>query len=410
MRVLLVQSWLGRSEPPVVPLGLLNLAAVIADRAEVTVFDPNVAERPMEDLRDVAVSLDPDVVGISLRNCDTTKLEDPFNYLPAFAAQVRMLSKIRPRARLVAGGSGFSLFAGRLMDHLPELDAGVAGPGESAVEGILGGEGGVLRGGGSATRPHWDLIDLAPYIARERNLAVGVEAARGCPGRCSYCVYPELDGEPDRRSHGEILADIGEVYARGARHIFVVAPVLNADPEWLAGLLEEMAGRFPGLTWEAYHTPKGITEEYLRLAARAGLTRVGLSPDGTTDGELAELGKGFRTADLRQALDAICRADGIGVSLSFFPVLPSLSLAGSLAAVVRAGRLGRSCGGSLLRQRSALIRLLPGTPLAEELGLSDEDLFVPEGRLHEGVFLSRSPLAGALVRAAGRLMATRGLR
>lgn len=409
MRVLLVQSWLGRSEPPVIPLGLLDIASAMRG-ADVRIFDPNVAKRPMEELRNAALSLEPDLVGISLRNCDTTKLNDPFNYIPAFVRQVRLLRRSCPEAKLVAGGSGFSLFAEQIMDLLPELDAGVTGPGESVASDLRGGGGGILRGGGAPAKPRWDLIDLPPYRARERNLAVGVEVARGCSRRCTYCVYPKLDGPEYRRSHGEILADIDELYGRGVRHLFLVAPVLNSDPEWLAGLLTEMAGRFPGLTWEAYHSPAGITGEYLSLARRAGLRRVGLSPDGTTDDELAELQKGYGIAELREAVEAIRRVDGIGLSLSFFPVLPSLSLGGSIAAVFRAASIGRSCGRSLLRQRSAMIRLLPESPLARSLGLTADELFLPHGNLHAGLFLSGSPLRRAAVRLAGRLLASRGLR
>lgn len=411
MRVLLVQSWLGRPEPPVLPLGLLNLGAAMPD-ADVSLYDPNLSSRPMEELKEVAARTSPNLICVSLRNCDTTKLHDPYNYLPAFAAQVRILRRTCPQARLLAGGSGFSLFARQILEYLPELDAGVTGKAEvtmARLEEAVGSSRTPVTGRGRFIRPRYDLTDLRPYVRRERNLAMGVEVARGCSRRCSYCTYPGLDGEESWRDTGAVLDDIEALYAAGARHLFLVAPVLNSRPAALEGLLREMVGSFPGLTWEGYHTPEPITTEYLRLARSSGLVRVGLSPDGTTDRELRELGKGFSMEALHRAIEAIRLTDGVGVSLSFFSALPGASLPQSLAALLRAYRLGRSCGDSLRRLRATMIRMIPGTPLAAGLGLTAEELFVPDDRLPPSVFCADGPAIRLAVRHLSGLV-SRGLR
>src|SRR5665647_2365501 len=71
MKVLLVQAYLGGNEPPVFPLGLACIAASIPHH-ETKIFDSNTVTNPFETLRELAIDFNPDIVGISLRNIDST--------------------------------------------------------------------------------------------------------------------------------------------------------------------------------------------------------------------------------------------------------------------------------------------------------------------------------------------------
>jgi len=110
MKLLLVQPYLGRAEPPVFPLGLACLAAHLPGH-EISAVDLNITPSPMAALRQAVAEALPEVVLLSLRNVDTTWYGDPFYYFPWFQEQVRQIRALAPQAQILVGGSGFSIFA-----------------------------------------------------------------------------------------------------------------------------------------------------------------------------------------------------------------------------------------------------------------------------------------------------------
>ncbi|HRW78897.1 MAG TPA: cobalamin B12-binding domain-containing protein, partial [Candidatus Sabulitectum sp.] len=193
MRILLVQSFLGRRQHPVLPAGILSIAGALRGH-DLMVADPNLHSSPMEYLRGILGSFRPDAVGISLRNCDTTSYTDRFSYLPAFARQVELIRDVIPGVHLVAGGAGFSLFAEDIMGSIPGIDCGVAGHGEALAQSLFQDRlTGLHRGGsGMIAHPALDLVKMEDYLPFQRNLSLGVEVNRGCDRDCAYCAYGEI--------------------------------------------------------------------------------------------------------------------------------------------------------------------------------------------------------------------------
>lgn len=123
MKVLLVQSYLGSSESPVFPLGLSCLKAALVGH-DVRVFDLNTATRPFEELRELLSVFRPQVAGISLRNIDSTNKRNVVFYYPHLKEAVAAV-KDASLAKVVVGGSGFSMFAREIMEDLPSIDLGL---------------------------------------------------------------------------------------------------------------------------------------------------------------------------------------------------------------------------------------------------------------------------------------------
>ena len=71
MNILLVQAYLGEREPPVFPLGLCYLLPSLKGHY-LRVFDPNVSEEYSTKLADIVMDFKPDIIGISIRNIDST--------------------------------------------------------------------------------------------------------------------------------------------------------------------------------------------------------------------------------------------------------------------------------------------------------------------------------------------------
>jgi len=324
----------------VAPLGLLSVASSMP--GSVDVFDLNVCSDPLRLLAEKLDSLRPDVVGISLRNADTTNAFDPYSYLPAFLKQVRIVNERAPRAEIRAGGTGYSLFHRELNAEARVIGAGTVGHYE-----------------GSIPVPSWDLINLEPYLPYQNNLSIGVEVSRGCDLKCSYCVYPSLSGARKQdKPPEEIRTEVLMLKSRGVRHLFLCAPVLNHRPGRAEEVALAMAGT--GVTWEAYHSPLGFTSDYASLARRTGCTTISFSPDGGSDSDMLALGKDFTTRDVGTAVGNASRA-GLKVCIGMFPYLPWSSPMSMSRAFITGRNWGAIAGTGLSRLRFGAVRRLPGS-------------------------------------------------
>ena len=159
---------------------------------------------------------------VSLRNIDNVTWPGCRSYL----AGVREVVAIcRGQARVVVGGSGFSLMPREILAYL-DADYGVVGEGEEVLPRLveLIGQGacpsslpGVLVRGIEGflpplpveriATPERSLFDVARY-QRQGGMA-NVQTKRGCPFACIYCTYPLLEGRRMRlRPIKAIIAEI----------------------------------------------------------------------------------------------------------------------------------------------------------------------------------------------------------
>jgi len=115
MKILLVQAYLGTQEPPIFPLGLSYLATAVKGH-NVKVFDPNVVENPPSEFTNILLRFRPEIVGISLRNIDSTNKRKVVFYYRFFKEMISLVEKhLNGHYRLVVGGPGFSMFANEIM-------------------------------------------------------------------------------------------------------------------------------------------------------------------------------------------------------------------------------------------------------------------------------------------------------
>ena len=135
MKLLLVQSYLGGNEPTVFPLGLACINAQLSGH-DVRGFDTNTSKRPFDELKEIIEGFSPDVVGISLRNIDSTNKREVvfyYSYLKKAIDEIKAVSN----AKIIVGGSGFSMFAREIMEDEPRVDYGVFLEGERTVSALL---------------------------------------------------------------------------------------------------------------------------------------------------------------------------------------------------------------------------------------------------------------------------------
>lgn len=401
MRVLLVQSYLGGNEPVVFPLGLACLGPGLVEH-DVRTLDLNVGPRPFDRLAAAVQEFRPELVGISIRNIDSTNKRRVIYYYP-FLKQTVEVVKQACSARVVVGGSGFSMFAEAIMADEPRIDYGVYLEGEQVLPRLLSNldtpervpslyyrrDGRLaFSGRGSpceleaAELPDRGMVPSADYRAFPD--AFGVETKRGCPLHCIYCVYGFLNGRQYRlRSPAHVVDDIENLAECGADRFTFVDSVFNLPRDHAEAICRELSRRRLGLRWSAWMSEKGLTGDFLDLAASAGCDRVIFSPDGFTDAVLRKLGKEMTQADILHAFDLLKEREYLEVAYNFFKNPPGQTLWGFLAMMGFCIRAKTVLGRRAHIELSSL-RIEPRTRLHEialEEGVvdPDDDLLYPRG-------------------------------
>jgi anaerobic magnesium-protoporphyrin IX monomethyl ester cyclase len=413
VRVLLVQAksiiadW-----SPSLPLGLCYIGTALADSGhKVNIYDTNINSAPIPELKRLIRSDEPDIIGVSLRNVDTSIYTHPADYVQPFDELLAAIKEAAPGARIIAGGAGFSIFARRLMERRHEIDFGVFNEGEETLPELLNNldrpksvKGLFLRSNGavlftgnrkpvdfaSLPAPRRDFLDLAPYL--KYTSSIGVQTKRGCPFKCVYCTYPYLQGANIRMRPPKAILDEVEGLVReyGIKSFFFVDSIFNVPPKHAREIMEGMLERGFNLNWECFDELKYFNEDYFKLAKASGHRQFDFSPDGVSRSTLTSLNKSTSPEDIERGFSILKKNKGAIASFSFFINGPGESL----------GSLFRLClflirTKLFLRRKHyatpvLLIRIYPNTPIYS-LAL-DKGLIKPDDDLIEAVYYNPAPL------------------
>jgi len=349
MKILFIQLKTDNPEGPIYPLGIAYLASTLPDHHQVRAIDMNVEVNPYRAIQKVNNDFKADFICLSIRNIKVAMPGEHISSGLEIAGIVRRIKEIAPDSKLVAGGSGFSLYATSFMELLPGINCGVVGEGEKVLGDLLekfpdvgGLQGAVHRRNqkvihnGPAPQadfetlpwPRRDLFSMSHY--RRYPTSVGVMTKRGCPYRCIHCSDIYLLGKKVRLRETEDVVEELKCLKTDydvARFMFA-DQTFNFPGEYTKTLLREMIKADLGMQWTAYFTPQGLDEEMLELLKKSGCQMLSFSPDCCTDAMLSDLRKGFLMEDLHRANRLIKKAQ-IPVTYNFMLGLPGEKL-GSL--------------------------------------------------------------------------------
>ena len=334
-RVLLVSTNTERQPYPVVPNGLVAVAASLEHAGhDVRLLDLCFARSPVIAARDAAAEFKPDVVGVSVRNIDNSDAVALQHYTPEAAAVVNALRAASPPgSHLIAGGAAFGVAPQALFTELG-VDYAVAGDGERASVALVaalaaGREPGVIPGlvrrAGEAitfTPPGEDAdLDSLPPLSLARWVDLGryqrhgatvpVQTKRGCVYRCVYCTYRNVEGFGYRTRAPELVADEIQELRRtaGVRHVDFVDSTFNSPPGHAIEVCEAIERRRLGVQLETTNfTPATAPRELLSAMRAAGFRSLGITAESASDAVLDRLEKGFTAAKAREVAERVERA------------------------------------------------------------------------------------------------------
>lgn len=392
MKVLLVQIPLGRRDRigAVYPLGLAYVATALSRAGHVVnAIDPNIHESPYQVLGQRLEELSPDIVGISLRNIDTVDYRDYHVYYRTLNTTLGCIRTHAGSIPIVAGGPGFSLFPCEIMRRHPEITYGVVGEGEttavelmrnlrdaSVVQGVCYRSGSEVLFTGSRTAVDFNstgapLRYFFPVSDYPWPLSVGVQSQRGCQLCCSYCVYPTLNGGGVRkREIADVVTEIQSLESDFGLRVFAFADSLfNQNQRYAEGLCEALISKGVRAHWEMWADLENTDQEFINLAFAAGCYRICFSPDAVTTRTLRSMRKGHTAEAIRRAVNLARINKRIQFRFAFFAMPPDFDLR-DVIGLLRLTLITHV----VLRNSKALvgwIRVLPGTDIADTVGLSD---------------------------------------
>jgi radical SAM superfamily enzyme YgiQ (UPF0313 family) len=295
------------------------------------------------DVRRAVRDVDPDCVGVSVRNIDNQDSAHPVLFVEG-AREVVEAVRESTDARVVLGGAGFTIFPAECLEYLG-AGLGIVGEGEVAFLAMLdclssGGDPAGLPGAavwrdGSATvnRPvsypdlhalpgaDHDAFDVSQYDwdpARHPFLA-NVQSRRGCHMKCIYCPNPFIEGASVRcRRAVEVVDELEDIRSKGARSVMFADSLFNHPDAYARELCALIEQRELGMRWMCTLNPFQHDPGLFDAMSGAGCIALSVGNESGSQDILAALRKGFSTEDVSNTVREAGRA---GLRVNMFLLL-----------------------------------------------------------------------------------------
>ena len=330
MRVLFIYSNTLTDLLPAPPIGLSYVASATADAGhEVKVMDLLMARDRDPDLRRILERFKPQVIGLSVRNIDNLVHQRLESNLDALVKQLKVIRSASDAA-VVLGGPAISILGANTLKTLA-ADFAIIGEGEESFPRFLRELEGArrfsrvpglcIREGerivcvppqaparfGSSGMERW--VDWRPY--QRRGATWSIQAKRGCPLQCTYCVYGAVEGQCIRKRAPEDIVDEIERVAKtvNPRCFEFVDSTFNLPPSHAKAVCEEIIrrGLKVRLTTMGFN-PLGASKELFSLMKRAGFNSLMITPESASDIILENMRKGFDAAHVHRCAELARRA------------------------------------------------------------------------------------------------------
>jgi len=342
MQLLLINSNRFKQPWPIIPFGVCWIAAAVeAAGYDVRVLDLCFSPHPAREIESVVKAVQPNVIGISIRNIDNGA-----GYQTQFLLDDVLNNTIVPckevfRGPIIIGGPAVGISTVEMLKYL-NVEFAIRGDGEAAMVEFLNrlAKGQSFHGmGGLVWRKEGKIIennqpfvieridDLPlpkPYrfvdvnLYRKYNSPLPIQSKRGCVLKCTYCTYNLIEGKQWRlRSPQRVADEIEDIIQKtGINDIEFTDSIFNIPLNHAKALLCAIIER--GLKLHL-HTmglnPGAVDEELVDLMKQAGFKEADLGAESCSNITLKSLGKNFLK---NQVLRTAALFDNKGIPLKWF--------------------------------------------------------------------------------------------
>jgi len=326
MKVLIINGNREQTPQTLIPVGACGIgSAAHAAGYETHFLDLTFSHRPVSAVRATIQRLQPDIIGLSIRNLDNCDAVTPHSYLPEMRALADTCRRFSP-ALLVLGGAAVSLAPAPILRYLGG-DYAVIGEGERAFIALLHAIErrddparlpGILanRDAESADLTGAPLenalcslpdVDFTQWLSLRRyrtaDAAYPIQTKRGCRFQCGYCRYPYLEGHQWRlRDPAWVAEEAARATASGLRVIEFIDSVFGLPTAHAIACCEAIQ-RLPGANALSAMelNPCACVPELMHAMNAAGFSSIAVTAESGSDAMLAQMEKGFNRLDLERA-------------------------------------------------------------------------------------------------------------
>jgi radical SAM superfamily enzyme YgiQ (UPF0313 family) len=330
-------------KPPLIPIGIVYLAGFLkAAGYPPHVIDLNPLDDPLDFEHLLADIPEPDLIGFSIRNIDSTQMNLPEYFLPDIIKIIDTFKSRFPNTPTVLGGAGYSVEPIEIIERIG-ADFGVSGEGETPTLDLIkciesGGDYKSIPGliyktdfGYKINPPRLqdnEFLARLPFqdievIDYQRYFDIGgmasVQTKRGCALNCNYCTYPLVEGKRFRLvPAARVVDELEYLISKGFDYFHFTDSICNVPRKHLIDVCQEIIKRKLKLKWHSYTSPFRFDEEVAQYALESGCDAILLGADSISDPMLAELGKNFSKEDVFKAAEACRNVDlEVGIWILF---------------------------------------------------------------------------------------------
>jgi len=294
------------------------------------------AEEYIRSLKKQIQDFNPDYIGFSFRNLYNNGIipDDPgqlVNFLTvSFEKKVIDFLRSISRVKIIGGGSAFSI-APRLYLKYLNLDYGIVGEGEKALEKLLSclhGKKDVRAIPGLVYKDKENIIINKPEIIEDLKCVpemnvddfenfrefcyenggyANIQTKRGCSFKCIYCLYPFLEGTKYRlRNINSVINEISTIQRKyKINHFYFVDSVFSYPSQHSYDLCMELIKRKMVIRWSAYINPLQINRKLLEVYKQSGCQNLVCTFDAIDPVILKKYGKNFTLNDIKKCIDLL---------------------------------------------------------------------------------------------------------
>ncbi len=406
MRVLLISANTEQINMPVLPLGLAYVAAAADTQGHtVKLLNLMMQTHAQKALTEAIVDFNPEIIGISVRNIDDQKMENPrflLGTVKEVVAQCREVSN----ATIILGGAGFSIFPQVTLDFLG-ADIGIQGEGEnsfltllerlrdkmdlSEIPGLclpgrtIRSESGHIKSLRDVKLPLPVVHLLTPSALKGKQVWIPFQTRRGCPLNCSYCSTATIEGRTIRKHDPEkVIEAISRYVEAGLDHFFFVDNTFNLPNSYAKTLCDHLISSRLKINWRCILYPWKVDDELVEKMAKAGCKEVSLGFESGSEKILAKMNKKYTPTDVRQISE---RLNKFGISRMGFLLLggPGETKETANESFVFADSLGLEAMKITIGIRIYPNTLLAHTAIKEGLIKADDNLLFPKFYITRGL-------------------------
>jgi len=374
MKTLLINPPYPFLEFPIMPMGLLYLAAVLERNGyEVQVLDLLVSRYTKDKVKRRLEEYQPDVIGVTAVTMNYPTASDILKYCKS----------VDPDVITLIGGPHVTFAPVDTLNEAPWIDIVVMGEGEQTMLDIVSGkkleyiDGIAFRSDGARLTTNRSLIenlDELPLPARHlfplsryHALAAhgSVITGRGCPFNCIFCVGSKMGGRRMRyRDPKLVVDDIEQCLAYGFEEVNLEDDLFTINHRHLHAICDEIIARDMRFNWSVFARVDTVNPEVLQKLQKAGCNWLSYGIESGNQQILDTVKKKITLEKIRESVK-MAKDAGINVLASFILGLPGETKETLLQTMQFAQELGAYYGFHVLAP-------FPGTEVrekAEEYGI-----------------------------------------